>query len=755
MAFDIATETVLQVALGNQHSCAVHADGAVSCWGNNADGQVGGLTSTVTIPRTVFGYGPTNPAVDVVAGMWHTCALAADGVVSCWGRNEAGQTAQGDMENHDDPHPVDGLDDVLVAPQVSVGEVGHESVDIDIATSSELGVQLDLEFATNAGFSGVSTYGAGPVGPTSQVVVGERHACALNVGQVRCWGDNASLQSGTGVMRSDGSRLASHELVDIVGVSAGTTASCALDASGAVSCWGEAWIDDDALDSPQSVALPAAATAVSVGGDAACAVLATGRVACLGSGPVASATSPVEIDLGTGVTAQHVSVGDSAACAVTGDATVKCWGLGPVGASGNAEAPTTITYDGDVPIRARFVDVGQGHACAITDAGDAVCWGANNEGQLGRNSTVASATAGVVSSGSDTTKWVSLGVGGDMTCGLRGSGSMQCWGSGTDTSMPTDVVVSSGVGGITAVSVGHTEACAVTVTGDVACWDGGTTLNSRMPSSKMVSATIEITGLSPLGDYVARGVVTRAGRSTLSSQVTIRTATEPTTTTTSTTTTSTTSTSTSTTTPSTTIVMSTSTSTTTTTIVEVVDDDTTVSSSTTTTTEPDVIVWPTVTLPTTTVMEALTDTTVAAGAFSFDQQAVLTVPQRAPGSIKRPKMMTLTVRQGDRLTMKELARKVKVRIPDSMVVKVLTSSRVESVAAWSDTMARLVVSTTSRCQATLADFVHPAVKASRPGKCLVVFTVRRPSGETVVRTVTLEVRGTKIPSRSVLVGNVR
>jgi Ni,Fe-hydrogenase III component G len=98
---------------------------------------------------------------------------------------------------------------------------------------------------------------------------------------------------------------------------------------------------------------------------------------------------------------------------------------------------------------------------------------------------------------------------------------------------------------------------------------------------------------------------------------------------------------------------------------------------------------------------------------------------------------------------------VKVWIPESMVVKMLTSSRVESVAAWSDTMARLVVGTTSRCQATLADYVHPAVKANRPGKCLVVVTVRHPSGETVVRNVTLEVKASKVPSRRSLVGNVR
>jgi len=775
VTFDVAAEKVLSVSLGNQHSCALHADGAVSCWGNNNYNQVGGESSFVTTPRTVFGYGPANPAVAVAAGMSHTCVLAADGVVSCWGRNDLGQTADPDLENHGDLRSVSGLDVALVAPQVILGQVGHESVEVEIATSTELGAQMDLEFSADAGFSGVTTYGAGPVGPTSQVDVGERHACAVTVGQVRCWGDNESLQAGTGVLRSDGSRLASHELVDIVSVSSGATASCALDAAGAVACWGENLGGDTLLDSPESVALDEAATTVSVGSDAACVVSASGRVSCWGAGAVVDSATPTTIDLGSGVTARDVAVGHSAACVIAGDATVRCWGTGPVGSADAVSIPVTITYGDGTPIRARFVAVGQGHACAITDAGDAACWGSNNAGQLGRNSTVASAYADSVSLGADTSKWVSLGVGGDMTCGLRGSGSLQCWGGGTDTLMPTDVVVSSGVGAVTTVSVGWTEACAVTLSGDVACWDGGTEITSRKPSSKMVSATIEITGLSPVSDYVVRGVVTRAGRSTLSGQLSIRTAAEPTTTTTSSTT-STTTMSTTTTTTTTTVEPSTSTSssttistgatTSTTTLVpDAMDEETTTTlpsnpstsfSTTTTMSEPDEVVWPTVTLPTTTVAQTM-ESSLQQGPEPavVDQQSILTVPQRLIGPIKRPKTVTLTVRQGHRLTLRELARRVKVWIPESMVVKMLTSSRVESVAAWSDTMARLVVGTTSRCQATLADYVHPAVKANRPGKCLVVVTVRHPSGETVVRNVTLEVKASKVPSRRSLVGNVR
>lgn len=173
---------------------------------------------------------------------------------------------------------------------------------------------------------------------------------------------------------------------------------------------------------------------------------------------------------------------------------------------------------------------------------------------------------------------------------------------------------------------------------------------------------------------------------------------------------------------------------------------------------PDEIVWPTV-APTATTRpeETVPEVTIAAVAGSppDDQQAVLVVQPKVVRSVKRPPMVTLTVRQGQRLRVSDLARRIKVKIPESMVVRTLTSSRVESVAAWSDTWARLVVTTASRCQATLADYVHAAVRVNRPGKCLVVLSVQRPSGDRVVRSVTLEVKSVAATPKRALTGKVR
>ena len=65
---------VMALAAGWQHSCALMLNGAIKCWGNNGNGQVGAgnllLKVTATdVPRI------SAPAVAVTAGREHTCAM--------------------------------------------------------------------------------------------------------------------------------------------------------------------------------------------------------------------------------------------------------------------------------------------------------------------------------------------------------------------------------------------------------------------------------------------------------------------------------------------------------------------------------------------------------------------------------------------------------------------------------------------------------------------------------------------------------
>src|SRR5262249_30266395 len=71
------------------HDCRL-ADGVLSCWGPNAEGQVGSGTGDVPAARPAPVLGPGRVFAFAVGGA-HTCACAEAGQVYCWGRNTGGQ----------------------------------------------------------------------------------------------------------------------------------------------------------------------------------------------------------------------------------------------------------------------------------------------------------------------------------------------------------------------------------------------------------------------------------------------------------------------------------------------------------------------------------------------------------------------------------------------------------------------------------------------------------------------------------------
>lgn len=76
-----------RVRLGQQHACALHDDGRVSCWGLNVNGELGRATTPGGYER----FGPQvveglPPAVDLAVGGSLSCAITAKGEVYCWGR---------------------------------------------------------------------------------------------------------------------------------------------------------------------------------------------------------------------------------------------------------------------------------------------------------------------------------------------------------------------------------------------------------------------------------------------------------------------------------------------------------------------------------------------------------------------------------------------------------------------------------------------------------------------------------------------
>src|SRR5687767_254573 len=78
-----STRPVIQLALGGAHSCALHDDGTVSCWGDNLAGQLGDGTQIVReLPVRVK---HVADVVEIAAHGARTCARKRDRSVWCWG----------------------------------------------------------------------------------------------------------------------------------------------------------------------------------------------------------------------------------------------------------------------------------------------------------------------------------------------------------------------------------------------------------------------------------------------------------------------------------------------------------------------------------------------------------------------------------------------------------------------------------------------------------------------------------------------
>ena len=105
---------VTEIDMGGFHSCAVSVD-ALLCWGRNGDGQLGiGEPSGAQLtPAAVVGLESNAGLVGV--GHAHTCSVSDVGSVTCWGDNASGQLGDGTTADRGVPGAVSGLDTKLLS----------------------------------------------------------------------------------------------------------------------------------------------------------------------------------------------------------------------------------------------------------------------------------------------------------------------------------------------------------------------------------------------------------------------------------------------------------------------------------------------------------------------------------------------------------------------------------------------------------------------------------------------------------------
>jgi hypothetical protein len=259
--------------------------------------------------------------------------------------------------------------------------------------------------------------------------------------------------------------------------------------------------------------------AIGAGGQHACAILDTGDVRCwgwnnygqlgygntddIGDNETPGTAGPV--DLGVGRTAVAITAGGTHTCALLDDATVRCWGTGSQGELGYGSMVSI--GDNETPGSVGPVDLGPGrtavaisagavHTCAILDTGALRCWGAGGNGQLGYGNVnnigdgdgETPASIGPVDIGAGRTA-VAISAGAYHTCVVLDTGSVRCWGYGsngqlgygnTDAIGDNETAGSVGVVNLgpgrkaAAISGDFTHTCALLDTGRVRCWGSGT-----------------------------------------------------------------------------------------------------------------------------------------------------------------------------------------------------------------------------------------------------------------------------------------
>lgn len=519
------TRGVQAITAGSGHSCALLSSGALQCWGGNDSGQLGdGTGDERLIPVNVLSL--TSGVAGVAAGGEHTCARLQSGAVHCWGANSSGQLGNGGTASSNTPVAVSGLAGPAVA--IVTGRV-HSCALLQSGAVQCWGDNLQGQLGNGTNTSQNQPVTVSNLGGTAKALAaGREHTCAiLNDGSARCWGDNARGQLGDDSRVDRNAPVAVEGLSDaLVAIGGGQFQSCALSADGDLHCWGSnnrGQLGDGTLESSRTpvrvIAFPGDAKALAVGTEFSCALDQTGKAFCwgsnrarqLGQGAPGIHTVPILVNAATmpegGTPISGIPTlagGRYHNCLITPNRGVQCWGRNSDGQLG----------DGSTEARARPINVpglssgvvglalGAEHSCALLQSGGVKCWGSNQYGQLGDGTT---ADKGAPTDVNGLPGGVAaLTAGDNHTCALLQGDGVKCWGlnsSGqlgdsttTNSAFPVDVAgLSSGVAAVTA---GTAFSCARLQSGGVKCWGdnsrgqlGDNTLTSRATAG-------DVTGLA-------------------------------------------------------------------------------------------------------------------------------------------------------------------------------------------------------------------------------------------------------------------
>ena len=265
-----ASERVVKISAGGDHTCALLETSGLLCWGLNDVDQA---------------FPPEGEYLAVDAGWRHTCALTKQNEVVCWGRNSEGQSAS----------PTTGWGDWEDKPLLAF------AAGVTATCAAPMRTYYGRPFGVSCWGSALE-YGGNEFYASDVIAVGRAHSCATrNSNLIICSGDDRYGQTSG---KPEGSFIA---------MDAGDDYTCAITPAGAISCWGRS--NHGQADAPQGRYLDIATGAEHGGG-----IAAAGSIRCWGR------NNHEQTDAPGGTNWELAAAGGSHSCAVNEDGKVSCWG---------------------------------------------------------------------------------------------------------------------------------------------------------------------------------------------------------------------------------------------------------------------------------------------------------------------------------------------------------------------------------------------------------------------------------------------
>lgn len=463
-------KTIKDISAGSNQVCVIASDDNAYCWGNNPIGQLGNkstLDSSIPVPVYTGGALKGLKLKSIVSGADHSCVIASDNNVYCWGNNYNGQLGDNTWSTKTEPVAVNTANGVselygLTVKSIDAGR-NHNCV---IASDNKVycwGNNYYGQLGNNDTFDqnvpvAVITAGSDMVGKTAKydasrttISAGQNHSCVIanEDSYPYCWGLNYNGQIGN----SSWTNSLIPEAVTMSGVLSGKTVksienggynTCAIASDDNAYCWGYGYYgglgnsENSNYSSPQAITTTGALsgkTMLSMSGGYyhVCAIASDNLMYCwgynyyaqLGNNSTINANAAVAV-INDGVVLESLtSVGKSSLLRSSDKSTWRQYT--------QTNRKNLLEHISKGWFLSQKIEVGHYHSCGINLDNLAYCWGGNTRGQLGANSVIdysypfAVNTASGISGLYNMTV-ISIDAGDRFSCVKASDNNAYCWG---------------------------------------------------------------------------------------------------------------------------------------------------------------------------------------------------------------------------------------------------------------------------------------------------------------------------------------